>query len=573
MSLNSEQRDKIRDFLRTDSHFYNDIWRLRDEPFEFPDAQSKRGTLQDAAATKPRRLLQEMLLLSGLILTACGGLWEHMVWHQGVAEKLKESQTASTLQDLQDSLIRLLSSAPETLAQKLAHSIPLLCTAIGILLLIAAAVSFALEVPAHQADPLFARLLQSTLGLKLAPSNRYVQLLLANLRFKNIFQRAISIVFPLKWSAIVSPEWQNFVTRLLDGLEHHEPFVHFVQNHSEASAEELYSNGLREHLEYGIRQLLFTEMLADPDCAFLYRNTSDAWRKAFHWISTADIKKLTEYLPQIEKSSGGTNKATLTAYLLIALLVVSFLAKLAPQSFAQDENPKQPARQAVAVEVKFDTDQLAQKLGELTAKLCQPCGQQQSPTSPPPISITLPKSPGPTINIPPSNIPSKIEVAISSATALGQTQVQQNLNVAPTPARADDPHGQKGQAAMQGDTLVSFTRSKSINLKGDQANNVTSAFVLHNSSGIVCSYKATLLGTGTKWPPDPVQIRVLSDGPVAEGCPVVPADGATISVSREPLYNDVLKAYIGIDEEHSRHIHVGRDQIVVLIHYPSETSG
>ena len=67
----------------------------------------------------------------------------------------------------------------------------------------------------------------------------------------------------------ISAEWDNFVTRLLDTLIKHDPFVHFIENHPGTPAEKLYTNGLQEHLEYGMRQLILTEMLGDPDCALL----------------------------------------------------------------------------------------------------------------------------------------------------------------------------------------------------------------------------------------------------------------------------------------------------------------
>jgi hypothetical protein len=67
-------------------------------------------------------------------------------------------------------------------------------------------------------------------------------------------------------------------------------------------------------------------MLGDPDCAFLYHNESDFLHGIFHWIRTADFKKVLDLLPKTEKSSGGTDKKNLAVYLLIALLLVSQVA-------------------------------------------------------------------------------------------------------------------------------------------------------------------------------------------------------------------------------------------------------
>ena len=52
VSLNSEQlRMWSVPLLRTNVLFYSSVSPLRRRPFEFPDAPSDRGTLQDAAAT------------------------------------------------------------------------------------------------------------------------------------------------------------------------------------------------------------------------------------------------------------------------------------------------------------------------------------------------------------------------------------------------------------------------------------------------------------------------------------------------------------------------------------------
>jgi hypothetical protein len=151
-----------------------------------------------------------------------------------------------------------------------------------------------------------------------APSDGYVQSFLASLRFTKIFQRAVFTVFPLEISAVetadpvlrcdsverdpssISPDWDNFVTRLLDTLIKHAPFVHFIENHPGTSPETLYKNGLQEHLEYGMRELLFTEMLGDPDCAFLYRNASGRW----HGVRTARLEKVLAFLPKQKSHSG-----------------------------------------------------------------------------------------------------------------------------------------------------------------------------------------------------------------------------------------------------------------------------
>jgi hypothetical protein len=318
-----EQLDVVRAFLRTNLLFYTSVAPLRHRPFEFPDAPSDRGTLQDAAATKRRKGRLHVLFLGGLLLTLSGTVWDYFLWRQDLAVKSKQPLRVFTLDYAGQFLIHLLSISPRTLKQQLVHTTPILCMAVGLLLLLSACFWWIRQVPAHQADPLLARLLQGAVCSDSAPSDGYVQSLLANLRFKKIFQRAVVTVFPLDINATetdpvprydtierdfssISPDWDNFVIRLLDTLNKHEPFVHFIENHPGTPAEELYTSGLQEHLQYGIRQLLFTEMLGDPDCAFLYRNASGPWHGIFHWIRRPRFKKVLAFLPKAEKPFGGT---------------------------------------------------------------------------------------------------------------------------------------------------------------------------------------------------------------------------------------------------------------------------
>jgi hypothetical protein len=585
MSLDSQQLDAIRVFLQTNLLFYTSVSPLRDRPFEFPDAPRERGTLQEAAATIPRKRLLRTLFLSGLFLFFSSAVWEDLLWQLNRIQESKQLPPVSPLENLEQYILHVLSFSPENLPHELFHSMPILCMALGILLLLAAGVFLILEAPAHQADPLLARLLQETLHSKSSPSSSYVQSLLANLRFKKIFQRAVFTVFPLEATpletaqvlqtspmvrdpASVSPEWNNFVTRLLDTLSDHEPFVHFIENHPATPPEKLYKGGLQELLDYGMRYLLFTEILGDPDCAFLYRNTSDLWQRVLHWISTVDLKKLFDLLPKTEKASGGTDKNSVALYLLLGLLLALLLQKLPWPASSGGEKPNQPTP-PTAITVTLDANQFAEKLAELIAKLCQQCAPQpqQPPPPPPPISISVPVSPGPAINIPPLNLPSRIEVALSSTAPAAKTEIQQNVNTfAATPkASGPPPDGTPvAGAAMQGDTLVSFTRSQ----PPQQPQDFSSRFTLHTSSGEDCPYTATLPETANKWPPDPVLMAVQSSGTLPKACPQIPPQGATISVSRKPLYNDILKAYVSLDEKHARHLRLfGHDQIVVLIHY------
>jgi hypothetical protein len=320
-----DQLDVIRAFLRTNVLFYTSVVPLRRRPFEFPDAPTGRGTLQEAAATEPRKGRLRALFFVGLLLSLFGTVWEYFLWLHDLAEKTKQRPRVFALDYVGQFVIHLLSISPRTLKQQLVHGTPILCMAVGLLSLIALCFLKIPEVPAHQADPLFARLLQGRLRSNAAPSASYVQSLLANLRFEKIFQRAIFTVFPVEINAVettpvpryetierhpssVSSEWDDFVTRLLDTLVKHEPFVHFIENHTGTPPEKLYTHGLQEHLEYGMRQLLFTEMLGDPDCAFLYSNVSGLRYGFFNWIRTARLKTVLAFLPKTEKPFGASGK-------------------------------------------------------------------------------------------------------------------------------------------------------------------------------------------------------------------------------------------------------------------------
>jgi hypothetical protein len=310
-----EQLDVVRAFLRTNLLFYTSVAPLRHRPFEFPDAPNGRGTLREAAATKPCEGQLHAIIAGGLLLTGCGTVWEYFLWRQNLVERSQQPLPVFTWDYAGQFVIHLLSISPRTLKQQLVHTTPILCMAVGLLVLLSAYFFRVREVPAHQADPLLARLLQGRLRSGSVPSDSCIQSLLANLRFKKILQRAVFTVFPLEINAVeiadqvprydsmerepssISPDWENFVTRLLDTLIKHEPFVHFIENHRGTPPEKLYKNGLQEHLEYGMRHLLFSETLGDPDCAFLYRNVFDRWHEIFRWIRTARLKALA-FLPR-----------------------------------------------------------------------------------------------------------------------------------------------------------------------------------------------------------------------------------------------------------------------------------
>ena len=324
-----EELKVVRDFLRTNPLFSASVATLRHQPFEFPDAPGDRGTLEEAAATKPRKGLLHAIFFGGLLLSIFSTVWEYFLWQHDLLEKMGQSPHVFTSDYLGRFVVHLLSISPRTLKAQLVHGTPILCMAVGFLLLLSASLFRAPAVPAHRADPLFARLLQQMLCYDAAPTDSYVQSLLANLSCKKIFQRAVLIVFPLEINAVVneqvlrfdvmerdtssiSTEWNHFVSRLLDTLDKHKPFVHFIENHPGTPAETLYRNGLQDFLEYGARQLIFTEMLGDPDFVFLCGNTSGLWNGMFRWIRTAQGKKVLAFSPKTEEPFGASQNTILT---------------------------------------------------------------------------------------------------------------------------------------------------------------------------------------------------------------------------------------------------------------------
>ena len=86
MSLDPTQLDAVRRFLRTNMQFFTGVPLLRSKPFEFPDAPEQRGSLQDAAATKPRTGLVRSLFAFGIALTVSGSLFQYLLWRQTTLE-------------------------------------------------------------------------------------------------------------------------------------------------------------------------------------------------------------------------------------------------------------------------------------------------------------------------------------------------------------------------------------------------------------------------------------------------------------------------------------------------------
>src|ERR1700760_915149 len=131
-----EQLDVVRAFLRTNLLFYTSVEHLRHRPFEFPDAPSDRGTLQEAAATKLHKGRLHALFLGGLLLSLFGTVWDYFLWRHDLAERTKQSGHVFTLDYLRQFVVHLVSISPRTLKQQLVHGTPILCIAVGVLLIL-----------------------------------------------------------------------------------------------------------------------------------------------------------------------------------------------------------------------------------------------------------------------------------------------------------------------------------------------------------------------------------------------------------------------------------------------------
>jgi hypothetical protein len=623
VSIDRKKLVKLRFFLRSNKKLVDVVSEERTQFLKRAGIRDKsgwRGRLGSlAAAVKEQPALWGFF--GGLMFIVAGYIGEHLL-------RVKSPEQVVQPESFQKILLDVFSSKPANLLQEVLHSLPTFCVVLGVLLLLATGISVVFTIPAKPADLLVSRLLWKKLGAKSYPSNGFIQSLFADPRFKKILQKAVYTVLPLEatnptskyipWNdgtatlnlASLPADWDDFIERLIEALDSHEPFVHLMNYHPGVEPEALHDKGLKACLEYGVRQLVYTEVFNDPDCAPLYEDATNVWEGLIHWIKTADLKKLGEALPKSEKPSGGIDKKSLAIYVLVLLLFAGLLQKLAwptPSNGGKNNDP--PATTVV----KLDAQQLVEELAKLSAKLCLPCAAQQQPTAPQPVFVLIPASPSSiptppssTVNVPTVNLPSKIEVDLSSSVPGAKTEIQQNVGIAPPGLTSGEtPHEPPWETKrMHGDTLVSFTRhgrrkeqqettppppQKSDNqTKEDRASNtpppekteavaqqstaagteLTSPLHLRSPSGVDCVYSATLQGSLGKWPPDPVEMKVQSSGYLSQDCPRMLAEGTIVSAGRRPLYNDDLKAYVSIDEKHSRHFHSwGHDQIIVLIHY------
>ena len=272
----------------------------------------------------PRKGQLRALFLGGLLLSLFGTVWDYFLWRHDLAEKISKPARVFTLDYLGQFVVHLLSISPRTLKQQVIHGTPILCIWRLGLSCFFVHLFLVPEVPARQADPLLARLLQGMLCFDSAPSDGVVSSpFLANLRFKKIFQRAVFTVFPLEISTIVetaddvlrydaverdpssiSPDWDNFVTRLLDTLIKHDPFVHFIENHPGTPPEKLYRSGMQEHLKFHITNFSSPRCFGDafsgvpvPECV---------WPLA--WAADGSLRKGPRFFAKTARPFGGTDK-------------------------------------------------------------------------------------------------------------------------------------------------------------------------------------------------------------------------------------------------------------------------
>jgi hypothetical protein len=77
----------------------------------------------------------------GLLLSLIGTVWEYFLWRHDLAEP----HPVFTLDYLGQFVRHLISISPRTLKQQLVHGTPILCMAVGLLLLLLALISVKLR--------------------------------------------------------------------------------------------------------------------------------------------------------------------------------------------------------------------------------------------------------------------------------------------------------------------------------------------------------------------------------------------------------------------------------------------
>lgn len=543
MSLTPEQLNPIRAFLRENSHFRRSVSELRTHPFQFPDVPGKYDTLSEASATKPSKGVLVSLALAGGLLIASGFVWRVIQFRSA-----KSPKSIFPLAQLdRDQLIpSLVKWTPKDLAQQLSHLAPVLCVVLGFVLLLLAALFLVVRTPKHRADPLLSRLLQRKLRSQTALSNAFVHSLLSNPRFEKIFERAVGTVFPIDSVYERSTaDWDNFNERLLETLLRYEPFVHFAVNHQGMEGLDSYQRILREHFKYGVRQMLYGEVLNDLDCAFLYRNATDPWKRFFDWTSTLDLKKIGDLFPKAEKSSGGIDKKTVAVYTVAAIILFAVLpkpdarkAKGKPQDTGCVTCRSTPLPSEIHLAV--DAHQFAE---ELTAKSCQQCSRRAAPLFPSTINISEPNKPAPLINIASPSVPST-------------TNLEVTYKLEPPPINTTPPKVPDRNAI-----LIKFVRSKTPKFNAPD-------FYIHLSAEVVCKYNATLIDAQERHPYSS-EMDVSQDKSNSDACPLYGGNVGIVAVpfSREPFYNNDLKAYVTLVDKHSNWL--GKtNEVTVLINYP-----
>jgi len=562
-------------FLSQDPFFLRDVIQLHGSPFSLTQRKllttQKREhlTLEEAFATQtPRRFLLACTaaFIVFLLLFVSLQVWAHS--RESVPESL-----STVFSKLFFKPVELLKAAPRYIALALA----LISLLLGIGRLV-------IKFPANSPDPLFARLLKQRAPASDRVSRFIIRDILADPRFTVILERALDVVFPISSEKLLSlynldtsdDEWKSFVQRLTEKLNQDDRFLRFFNNHTESAITDGQRNALYAHLDYALRQILFTEILDDPDFAQLFQDHQPIWRKIVAWASSIDLEKASKLFRPSEShhEKPSQTKSVLNAAAVIVVVLVA--ANLYCKRSSETDSGQ--------TRVLFDDpqiDRISEALKAIAARI------PESPTSGPaqpeqPIHVTVsPQSP-PIIHLPATSLnlslPPKLDLNLTSDTiskiALSGLPTIPLLQPQTPPPGTNPPPNQND---LGGDDLAVFTPQQ-----------LTSTLLLHTTSGTPCSYTVTL-NHAERWPPDPVTLTLDSADQTNEapdraankdGCPTLPAttpaNSKVIPVGATPLYSELLHAYLSIDESSRKpflaHVFpaLGKDLLVIRVSYQAK---
>jgi len=434
------------------------------------------------------------------------------------------------------------------------------------------------KTPIHETDLLFARLLRAKANSESPIPRALIADLLADRRFRDIFDRAVELTFP--------PPQKAVLDRLVDALKEDPVFVQLYGERGGGPAPgkvEDLEPAIKNYFGYTARKLLFENILSDPNLLYLYDEMVHRRKWIAKWLSKIQWEKVKDVLGKSEEKSAskGADALGLANVILLLFVLIAIFGKFlggGSSGSSRDAACQDEACAKVVAELP-KVIQAAMKVGQ------QPGFGPQSATVPifhvdvRPSSITLPpvEVKGPVITVPPAKpeTTSKVEVSISPIEAKitptnAGTSSKVDVNVASTQnASPDLPTSASGTAPKSitpqqvQDTFTKFEK------KSCQGSGACSAPLMLHTGSDVCHYNAKL--DPKKWRDYPLVIT-LSSAKQVNPCPQLKEEDQdnTVDLGHQPTYSDLLHASLTVEDEFTRRPFFLKrkknDRILIRIH-------